>query len=85
MAKRLLIRNTCIITMDPKLGILEPGDILIEGEKILEVAPELNVGDAELIDGEGTIAIPGLIDTHRHLSHTQLRTTGADDTNTLTF
>jgi cytosine/adenosine deaminase-related metal-dependent hydrolase len=81
MGHRRIIKGACVITMDPGIGILERGDILIEGEKILEVASELNVEDAELIDGTGTIAIPGLIDTHRHLSHTQLRTTGADDTN----
>ena len=81
MDHRRIIKNACVITMDPAIGILEIGDILIEGTKILEVAPDLDVEDAELIDGIGTIAIPGLIDTHRHLSHTQLRTTGADDTN----
>jgi cytosine/adenosine deaminase-related metal-dependent hydrolase len=81
MGHRRIIKGACVITMDPDIGILERGDILIEGEKILEVAPDLDVEDAELIDGTGTIAIPGLIDTHRHLSHTQLRTTGADDTN----
>lgn len=81
MGHRRIIKDACVITMDPDIGILERGDILIEGEKIIEVAPDLDLEDTELIDGTGTIAIPGLIDTHRHLSHTQLRTTGADDTN----
>jgi len=81
MGRRRIIKGACVITMDPDIGILEIGDILIEGTKILEVAPDLDVEDAELIDGIGTIAIPGLIDTHRHLSHTQLRTKTADDTN----
>jgi len=81
MGHRRIIKGACVITMDPDIGILEIGDILIEGTKILEVAPDLDVEDAELIDGIGTIAIPGLIDTHRHLSHTQLRTKTADDTN----
>jgi len=81
MGHRRIIKGACVITMDPDIGILEIGDILIEETKILEVALDLDVEDAELIDGIGTIAIPGLIDTHRHLSHTQLRTKTADDTN----
>lgn len=63
------------------MGVLGHGDILIEGAKILEVAPELDVENAELFDGTGTIAIPGLIDSHRHLIHTVIRTTGSDESN----
>ena len=81
MDPKRIIKNACVITMDPGMGVLEHGDILIEGAKILEVAPELDVENAELFDGIGTIPIPGLIDTHRHLTHTVLRTTGSDDTN----
>jgi cytosine/adenosine deaminase-related metal-dependent hydrolase len=81
LGPKRIIKNACVITIDPGVGVLEHGDILIEGAKILEVAPELHVESAELFDGAGTIAISGLIDSHRHLTHTVIRTTGSDDTN----
>jgi cytosine/adenosine deaminase-related metal-dependent hydrolase len=67
--------------MDPALGSLDRADILIEGERIREVAPDIGVEDCEVIDGSAMIAIPGLVDTHRHLFLTQLRGFGADYTN----
>jgi cytosine/adenosine deaminase-related metal-dependent hydrolase len=64
--KRTLIRNSVIITIDKKLGDFERADILIEDDVIAAVEPNLPVEDAQLIDGSTMIALPGLIDTHRH-------------------
>ncbi len=65
MADRLLLRGGFVISMDPKVGDLPKGDVLIEGEKIAQVATRINA-DAQVIDVTGHIVIPGLIDTHRH-------------------
>ncbi len=73
MTTRLLIRGACVITVDPALGTLPRADILIEDDRIAAVGPELAADGAEVIDGEGMIAMPGLIDTHRHLWMTLLR------------
>lgn len=75
---RKLIRNAHIITIDPKLGVIPRGDILIEGSKIAAIGVDLAVSDAEIIDGAGRIAIPGFVDTHRHTWQALLRATGAD-------
>jgi cytosine/adenosine deaminase-related metal-dependent hydrolase len=75
---RKLIRNAHIITIDPKLGVIPRGDILIEGSKIAAIGMDLAVSDAEIIDGAGRIAIPGFVDTHRHTWQALLRATGAD-------
>ncbi len=67
--------------MDPTLGTLERADILIEGERIRAVAPEIAAEDCEVIDGTAMIAIPGLVDTHRHVWTAQLRGLLPDATN----
>jgi cytosine/adenosine deaminase-related metal-dependent hydrolase len=67
--------------MDAALGTRERGDILIEGERIQAVATDIGAEDCEVIDGTAMIAIPGLVDTHRHLFLTQMRGLGTDYTN----
>jgi cytosine/adenosine deaminase-related metal-dependent hydrolase len=64
---RTLIKNAAILTMDSQLGELEHGDLLIEGSKIAALGPNLHVDDAEPIDASGMIAMPGLVDNHRHV------------------
>ncbi|MBQ0018177.1 MAG: dihydropyrimidinase [Clostridiales bacterium] len=43
------------------------GDILIDGEKILEVGPNLQADDAEIIDAAGKYVLPGAVDVHTHM------------------
>ena len=78
--KRTLIRGGHILSMDPNIGELPVGDILVEGDVIVEVAPSIEAGDAEIIDASGHIVTPGLIDTHKHLWQTPLRGSMADTT-----
>jgi 5-methylthioadenosine/S-adenosylhomocysteine deaminase len=75
---RTLIRNATILTVDPKVGNLNRGDILIEDSKIAEIAPSISADDAEIIDATHQIAIPGFVDTHRHTWEALLRATGPD-------
>src|SRR5438128_7898572 len=65
MADRLLLRGGSVVSMDPDVGNLPKGDVLIEGDKIVQIAPNIQA-DAQVIDVSGDIVIPGLIDTHRH-------------------
>ena len=71
MADRLLLRGGSIITVDPELGDLK-GDILIEGDTIAAVAPSIEA-DAEVIDVEGSVVIPGFVDSHRHTWEAAIR------------
>jgi cytosine/adenosine deaminase-related metal-dependent hydrolase len=64
--QRLLIRGGAVITVDPELGDLPRGDVLVEDGRITAVAPELGVEDAEVIDATDRIVLPGFVDTHRH-------------------
>lgn len=68
--RRILLRGGVIVSMDPAVGNLPKGDILIEGKQIKAIAPSLDAsareGKAILVDAKDTILIPGLVDSHIH-------------------
>jgi len=45
----------------------DAADILIEGDRIVEVGAGLSRTDARVVDGDGLLALPGLVDLHTHL------------------
>src|SRR5882672_6542211 len=66
--RMLLVKNGRVI--DPATNTDAPRDILIEGEKIVEVAQPGSVQaapGAEVFDATGLIVAPGFIDIHAHL------------------
>ena len=71
--KRVVIRGGHVLSMDPKIGDLYGGDLLVEDDPIAAVAHSLDAGDAEVIDASGCIVIPGFIDSHRHTWETVIR------------
>jgi 5-methylthioadenosine/S-adenosylhomocysteine deaminase len=68
-----VIRGAHLLTMDPGRPELVRGDVLIEDERIADVAPSVDGAGAEQIDGRGMIAMPGMVDTHRHMWAAMLR------------
>lgn len=78
MARRILISGAAILSMDPSVGELPAGDILIEGERIAAIAPRIEAGDAERVEAGGRIAVPGFINAHMHTWQTGLRSLAAD-------
>ena len=69
------------MSMDPGLpnsGNFAPGDVLVEGKKILAVGPNLQATGAAVIDATGRVVMPGFIDTHHHQFETVLRSFLAD-------
>ncbi len=77
-SKRVLISNATIVSMDPGLGVIERGDLLIEEDRIAQVGLTIDCDDAESIDASGMIVAPGFVDTHRHVWQTQLRGVAAN-------
>jgi cytosine/adenosine deaminase-related metal-dependent hydrolase len=64
--QRTLISGGHVVSMDPAVGDLPTGDVLVEDGVIVAVAPSLDVTDAEVLDATGHVVLPGLVDTHRH-------------------
>jgi len=69
--------------MDPavgagELGVIENGDILLDGDKIAEVGKNLQENDAYVVDAAGKIVMPGFIDVHNHLWQSLIRGCGTD-------
>lgn len=56
----------------------EPQDVLIDGETILQVGTGIDAGDATVVEAEGKILLPGLVDLHTHL-----REPGREDSETV--
>ncbi len=75
---RSLLKGGWVISMDPAIGDLRCGDVLIEDGRITAVAPQLPTDDAECIDASGMIVLPGFVDTHRHTWQTCVRHRYAD-------
>jgi cytosine/adenosine deaminase-related metal-dependent hydrolase len=75
-----LFTNATIITVDPERTIWLDGAILIEGNRIVAIGktasvledPLLHPG-SKIVDCQGKIIIPGLINTHAHLGQSILR------------
>lgn len=78
MSEKLIIRGGFVMTMDPALGDLPVGDLLISDGRIEAIGTELETSDAAVIDARHQLVLPGFVDTHRHTWQTQLRGLCAD-------
>jgi dihydropyrimidinase len=71
-----LIRNGTVITAERSFA----ADILVDGEKIRDIAPSLPAEAAgRVIDATGMLLLPGGIDVHTHLDMPFGGTTSSDD------
>ncbi|MER7132613.1 amidohydrolase family protein [Streptosporangium saharense] len=77
---RMLIANGTVVDTDPEVRVLPGADVLVEDGVITAVGTGLDAGDAEVLDASGLIVLPGLVDTHRHLWQSVLRSVAADST-----
>ena len=66
MSEKLLIKGGYILSMDPNVGELERGDVLMEDGRIAAVAPTIEGTDAAVIDASGEVVMFGL---RRHALH----------------
>lgn len=76
--KPLLLKGATVVTMAADRPDAERVDILVEGDRIAEIAINIVRPDAENVDLSGRILIPGLINAHIHNWQAGLRSIGAD-------
>jgi 5-methylthioadenosine/S-adenosylhomocysteine deaminase len=82
----VVFRNATVLTIDPALGTIEHGDVLVVDQRIAAVGRQLAAPEGAVeIDATGGILMPGMVDTHRHMWQTALRGYGADWTLTNYF
>ena len=77
MTQRTLIRGATVITMDAQ-GDLQRGDVLVVGDTIEAIGPQIAVDDAQVVDATGCIVVPGFINAHMHTWQTALRGVAAN-------
>ena len=76
----IAITGTTAITMDAKRRVIEKATIVFTDDRITQVgaAGDVTIPEsAEIIDGKGTLTLPGLIDSHAHAGHGLTRNLGA--------
>lgn len=69
---QLLIKNGTLVTMNPEREILK-ADILIKDDVIKEIGENIQTDADEKIDASGLTVIPGLIQSHIHLTQVLFR------------
>src|SRR5215217_8493108 len=82
----VVLRGGTVLTVDATHRVLADTDVLVTGDRIAEIGPNLQVPEGTReIDASGGIVMPGMIDTHRHMWQTAMRGYGADWTLTQYF
>jgi len=69
---KILLQGGTVLSVDPQVGDLPTGDVLIDGDTIAGVEPSIDA-DAEVVDCTGRVVIPGFVDTHRHTWEAAIR------------
>ena len=70
-----LIKDGILVTAEETFS----ANILIEGEKILQIGQNLQVADANMVDASGKYIFPGGVDPHVHLDLPMAGTASSDD------
>lgn len=73
----LILKNAIVLTMDEAFNIYEPGAVAIRGDTIVAVGAENEIlnqyTSLQMMDCQGKVLMPGLINAHTHVPMTLLR------------
>jgi cytosine/adenosine deaminase-related metal-dependent hydrolase len=70
---RTLIKGGSIISMDRRIGDFVKGDVLIEDDKIVNIARSIRAANTKVIDATSMIVMPGFVNAHIHTWQTGIR------------
>lgn len=74
---QLLIKNGWVVSVDDAVGV-QRADVLVVGDTITAIAPDLVAPDARVVDATDRIVLPGFVDAHRHTWQSSVRHIGGD-------
>ncbi|KAF4502234.1 5-methylthioadenosine S-adenosylhomocysteine deaminase [Fusarium agapanthi] len=82
MVARLLLQNGTVLQHDAQDNViaLKNTDILIQGDRIIEIGQGIEPRHASKIDCDGKIIAPGFINAHHHVWQSQLKGRLGDST-----
>ena len=69
---KVLLKGGTVLSVDPDVGDLQSGDVLIEDDRIAGVEASIDA-DAEIVNCADKIVIPGFVDSHRHTWEAAIR------------
>ena len=73
----LLLVNALVLTMDEEMHQYEPGAVAVSGDSILAAGPEAEIkktfAASQVVDCDGKVLMPGLVNAHTHVPMTLLR------------
>jgi 5-methylthioadenosine/S-adenosylhomocysteine deaminase len=73
----ILLTNAIVLTMDENLNQFDPGAVAISGDSIQAVGTDQQLRASyqaqEIIDCDGMVVMPGLVNAHTHVPMTLLR------------
>lgn len=76
----ILIRNACLLPIDDTMSVIERGWIHVESSMIraLGFGEPPRIEGAEIVDVDGDVIMPGMVNPHAHLAMTLFRGLGED-------
>lgn len=83
---KILIKNVTILTMNKTKEIIENGVVVISGKKIIDIGDsslESKYKSFFIIDGNGGILMPGMVNCHSHVSMVAFRGLADDEADRL--
>jgi len=75
---KLLIRNGTVLSLDDDVGDRPGCDVLVADGRIAAIGIDLDAACAEIINAEGMIVMPGLVNAHMHTWQTAIRGIAGD-------
>ena len=73
MADTLIQNAGLVLTMDEMRRAVPSGDVLMRDERIVAVGRDLPAAGCTVVNAEGCLVTPGLVNTHHHLYQTMTR------------
>ncbi len=73
----LILKNAIVLTMDKDFNIFEPGALAVKEDRIVAVGTEEHIlakyQSGDILDCEGKVLMPGMVNTHTHVPMNLLR------------